>query len=272
MSPRRASPFLLGRQKKGTKEKATLLSATPSLRYGATWSARSRGSTAELAARLRRSAQTTAVSQFTKHARSDAHATPRPARPRRIQKGTHRTSTRAIASLRCARPRLAGASATRCESGAERSDGPGGCLAVRLSHPLLAAPAAGRLRGGTGVEAPVLRGLTRRGCPNGARQRAVSSAAHPATAPPQVCPVAQRRGRRLGVAFSLVTFSWRDKRKLPRRRARSPAPALGKGTPHRSASERSRPGFDKLSPNGNEVPWTQKDQPDKPTTQPLSFG
>ena len=43
MSPRRASPFLLGRQKKGTKEKATLLSATPSLRYGATWGARSRG-------------------------------------------------------------------------------------------------------------------------------------------------------------------------------------------------------------------------------------
>ena len=38
-----------------------------------------------------------------------------------------RTSTRAIASLRCARPRLAGASATRCAGAAERSDGPNGC-------------------------------------------------------------------------------------------------------------------------------------------------
>jgi hypothetical protein len=40
---RRRSGFLLLRQKKVTKEKATLLSATPSLRYGATWGARSRG-------------------------------------------------------------------------------------------------------------------------------------------------------------------------------------------------------------------------------------
>ena len=52
---------------------------------------------------------------------------------------------------------------------------------------------------------------------------------HPATAPPQVCPVAQRRGRRLGIAFSLVTFFWRSKRKLLRRRAHSPAPATCKG-------------------------------------------
>jgi len=41
-------------------------------------------------------------------------------------------------------------------------------------------------------------------------QRKASSTAHPATAPPQVCPFAQRRGRRLGVAFSLVTFFWRS--------------------------------------------------------------
>ncbi len=50
-------------------------------------------------------------------------------------------------------------------------------------------------------------------------QRKASSTAHPATAPTQVCPVAQRRGRRLGVAFSLVTFFWRSKRKLLARRA-----------------------------------------------------
>ena len=41
-----------------------------------------------------------------------------------------------------------------------------GCSAV---PPLLAEPAAGRLRGGTRVGARVLRQLTRRGCPSGAR-------------------------------------------------------------------------------------------------------
>ncbi len=44
-------------------------------------------------------------------------------------------------------------------------------------------------------------------------QRKASSTVHPATAPTQVCPTAKRRGRRLGVAFSLVTFFWRSKRK-----------------------------------------------------------
>ena len=93
------------------------------------------GCTAELAARLRRSARTTAVSQFTKHARSDAHATPRPARPRRIQKGTRESDIHP--GHRFARPHLAGASTTRCESWAERSDGPCGCSAVGCSvvHP-----------------------------------------------------------------------------------------------------------------------------------------
>ena len=59
------------------------------------------------------------------------------------------TSTRAIASLRCARPRLAGGSATRCANWAERSDGPNGCWLFGCSAvpPLLAAPAAGRLWG-----------------------------------------------------------------------------------------------------------------------------
>ncbi|AOG22530.1 hypothetical protein BSY15_2079 [Acidovorax sp. RAC01] len=70
-----------------------------------------------------------------------------------------------------ARPPRAGASATRCAGQAERSNGPNGCPAVRLfgcsaAPPLLAAPAAGRLWGGTRVAARVLRALTRRGCLN----------------------------------------------------------------------------------------------------------
>ncbi|MGV3683451.1 MAG: hypothetical protein ACO1PM_27540, partial [Acidovorax sp.] len=39
----------------------------------------------------------------------------------------------------------------------------------------------------------------------------------------------EAEGRRLGAAFSLVTFSWRPKRKLLRRRAHIPAPALKTG-------------------------------------------
>ena len=83
---RRASNFLSRRRKKVTKERATLLSATPSLRYGATWGARSRGAPWNSLCAAR-AAQTATASQSTKHARSDARATPRPARPRRIQKG-----------------------------------------------------------------------------------------------------------------------------------------------------------------------------------------
>ena len=49
ISPRRASHFLLLRQKKVTKEKATPLSATPALRYGATCGARVSRGLAELA-------------------------------------------------------------------------------------------------------------------------------------------------------------------------------------------------------------------------------
>jgi len=48
-SPRRATHFLLLRQKKVSKEKATPLSATPALRYGATCGARVSRGLAELA-------------------------------------------------------------------------------------------------------------------------------------------------------------------------------------------------------------------------------
>ena len=63
-------------------------------------------------------------------------------------------------------------------------------------------------------------------------QNAASSATPPQDRASQVAPIARQGdgGRRLGVAFSLVTFSWRRKRKLLRRRAHSPAPALGQAT------------------------------------------
>ena len=143
---RRASNFLSRRRKKVTKERATLLSATPSLRYGASWGARSRGAPWNSLCAAR-AAQTATASQLTKHARSDARATPRPARPRRIQKGTGGAD---IHTGHCfARPRLAGASATRCANWAEHSDGPCGCSAGGCLAPH---PCWLRLRrGGCGV-------------------------------------------------------------------------------------------------------------------------
>ena len=77
-----------------------------------------------------RAARTATASQFTKHGRFDAHATPQPPRRRRSQQGVgSRTSQQpnSRTGLCFARPRLAGASATRCAGGAERSDGPCGC-------------------------------------------------------------------------------------------------------------------------------------------------
>ncbi len=68
-------------------------------------------------------------------------------------------------------------------------------------------------------------------------ERSSKNAASSATPTPDPsiagCPRSPDRangGRRLGVAFSLVTFSWRRKRKLLRRRAHIPAPALNQGT------------------------------------------
>ena len=86
---RRRTHFLLLRQKKVSKEKATLLSV--SLRFAAGNLRCSRmGCAVELTARLWRFVQTTTASQFTRHARFDAHAHPMHCAPRHGQKGTRR--------------------------------------------------------------------------------------------------------------------------------------------------------------------------------------
>ncbi len=157
------------------------------------------------------------------------HAPPALRFSARAEGNPKRTSTRAIASLRSAPFRGRKRHALRKLGRAQRwPEWMSGCLDIRLP-PLLAAPAAGRLRGGMGVGAPMLRELTRRSCLNEARQREVSSAAHPATDTPQVCPFAQRRGRRLGVAFLLGTFLWRSKEKYLARRGDSRASARNPG-------------------------------------------
>ncbi|AVO35261.1 hypothetical protein C6570_14250 [Ottowia oryzae] len=62
VSARRPTCFLLLRQKKVGKEKATLLAATPSLRFGATWVGALAGWAAELTSLLRSFVRTTAAS------------------------------------------------------------------------------------------------------------------------------------------------------------------------------------------------------------------
>ena len=123
---RRRSNFLLLRQKKVTKEKATPLSASPALRYGATCGARGQGALrnslracgAPLKQPQRVSSRSACVLRHTRH----------PARcaPRRIQRGW---GTDIHTGHRFARPRFTGASASRCADWVERSEDPCGCSA-----------------------------------------------------------------------------------------------------------------------------------------------
>ncbi|RLJ39526.1 hypothetical protein C8C98_3268 [Acidovorax sp. 106] len=133
LSPRRATHFLLLRQKKVSKEKAT-----PSLRplrfaKGQTCVGAVAGCAAELTARLLRFVQTAAASQMTKHGRTCAHATPQLPRRRRSHRGWTAEQPNIHTGHRVARPSLAGASATRCAGWAERSNGPNGCSLPRPS-------------------------------------------------------------------------------------------------------------------------------------------
>ena len=130
------------------------------------------------------------------------HAHPLRCASRHGKKGTHRTAKRAIAALGLA---LAARSACAPSGRAQR-------WPVRFAafNPLLAAPAAGRLWGGMRVGARMLRELTRRVCPNGGPKARSELCGAPCKCPAAGLP---RRGRRLRVAFLLLTFLWRSKEK-----------------------------------------------------------
>ena len=151
--------------------------------------------------RATRSVQTTAASQSTMHARYDAHAHPANTPPQAQPQGVEQPDT----GHRCARPGAARREAP-APIEAERSDGP--CRPPSL----LAVPRSAVHGVGMGALAPMLRELIRRGCLNEARQRAVSSTAHPMREHRRL-PVAKRRDTDSRVAFSLLTFFWRSKRK-----------------------------------------------------------
>ena len=221
---RRRSNFLLLRHrmagpKKVTKEKATPLSASPALRYGATCGARGQGALrnslracgAPLKQPQRVSSRSACVLRHTRH----------PARcaPRRIQRGW---GTDIHTGHRFARPRFTGASASRCADWVERSEDPCGCSAVLGCPPPVAAPAAGRLRGGMGVEAPMLRHLTRRGCPSGAAQQQSEFHGAPRNRPGAGLPLRTAKGSQTWGRLSFGYFSLAKQRKVPRPPGRTP--------------------------------------------------
>ena len=191
------------RQRKVPKRKATLQSATPSRCYGANLRRGVCGVRRGTRFALARCARTTTASQITKHAREGAHATPQTPRRRRSQKGVGSPKARQPNSHTghcCAWPSLRIARGLR----------PGGVGRAKRRPVWMSAcgfpSGCAEERSGQRIRA--------RDCLSEA-----SSSETPLDASTAGCPFATRRGRRLGVAFSLVTFFWRSKRKLLARRA-----------------------------------------------------
>jgi hypothetical protein len=237
LSPRRATHFSLLRQRKVSQRKAT-----PSLRplrfaTGQTCVGAVAGCAVELALLLRSAARTTAASQFTKHARSDAHAHPTTAPPQAQPAGVDnrisnsRTAIRAIAALgpafaargACAREMVPSAAMARMD--------------VRLAGSLLYAPGARRARGGMRVGARMLRELTHRSCPSGAPQARSEFCGAPRDRAPQVAPQRSEGVADSRVALSLVPFFRRRERKGLARRGDIPASALNPSTPPKLENE-----------------------------------
>ena len=190
---RHASNFLSRRRKKVTKERATLLRA--SLRC-ATGNLRcsDRGCAAELTARYALRSNNCGKSVHEVRVSFGTRTHPLPCASRHAQKGTQRTSIRAIALLG---PAVAAHSARAYR--AEQRDGPCDCSAP---------PCGLRLRRGgcgvsMGVGAPMPCALTCRGCPSGARS---------AKRVPRRTPQAPRRrftpSHREGVADWGSPFFW----------------------------------------------------------------
>ena len=158
---------------------------------------------------LARCARTTTASQITKHARSDAHAHPPTAPPQAQPEGVGSQTAKQPHG-----PSLRSAHTARAQAPRAAQTGPSAAMArmdVRLRVPF-------RMRRGA-----------QRPADQGSRLFERSEFERdPAGREHRRLPAAKRRDAAYRVAFSLVTFSWRGKRKLLRRRAHTPAPALGK--------------------------------------------
>ena len=242
---RRRSNFLLLRHrmagpKKVTKEKATPLSASLRFASGNLRCSRPAGSRSN-SLRCASLRQSRALIRWP--LRSSAHT-------EGMGEPNSRTAPRAIASLGpllWAQAPCAG----RSLFGVERSDDPNGCLAV---HPLLAAPAAGRLRGGTRVGARVLRDLTRRGCPSGAAQQQSEFHGAPRKRTAAGLPRSAAQGSQTGGRLLLPSF-------LGDARKEGAPPGAHPGTrPRHRHAERSA-----------SHPQLLKNQPERPIVTPFTI-
>ncbi len=213
MSPRRASNFLLRRQKKVTKEKAPPSLRPPRGAWGRPASGRLRGTPQNslracgASFRQLRRARPRGMRAPTRM------LTPQPPRRRRSQQGwdsrtagqPHGPLLRSAARSRRKAPARSGPSA------AQRSNGPNGCW---LPKPLCMRRGAQWAGWHVCRRTHMLRGLARRSCLNGAAKQRSEFCGAPRPRAPQVAPAHSAGDADSGVAFSLVTFFWRPKRKL----------------------------------------------------------
>ena len=199
---RRRSNFLLLRHrmagpKKVTKEKATPLSASLRFASGNLRCSRPAGSRSN-SLRCASLRQSRALIRWP--LRSSAHTEGMGRRT-----AEQPTSIRAIASLgpilRAQVPRV-GHSA----DWVERSDDPCGCLDVRLSTPCWLRLRRGGCGVSMGVGAPMLRDLTRRGCPSGAAQQQSEFHGAPRNYPDAGLPLRTAKGSQTGGRLLLPSF------------------------------------------------------------------
>jgi len=236
---RRRSNFLSLRRKKVTKERATLLSVmeywgqtpislrcfaphppgAPKARWNGALTPKSNACDARSRGALRNSLRAFALRS---NSRSEsvnegvcpsAHARPAPCASRHGQKGPRQYG-----------PSLRSAPLGQALRAAKTR--PSAAMARVVPNPLLDAPVAECLRGGMRVGARMLRQLIRRICPNEALQARSELCGAPRKCFAAGCPVAQRRGRRQQGRLLFGDFLLATKRKLLRRRAHTPAPAL----------------------------------------------
>jgi len=196
-----ASVFLLLRQKKGTKEKATLRAASLRFAAGNLWCSVV-GCAAELAARCALRSNNRSESE---HEACVLRHTP----PHALRSSAHPEGTG------CGHPH--GPSLRW----AERSGGPKGCWLLGSPSPL-AAPAAGRLRGGTRVGARVLRCLARRSCLNEAPTARSEFCGPPRKRPAAGLPLRTAKGSQTGGRLFFANFLLAKQKKVSRPPGRQP--------------------------------------------------
>ena len=214
MCARRRSGFLLLRQKKVTKEKATLQAASLRFAAGKLRCSRPAGSRSN-SLRFTALRQSRALIRWPLRSSAQPEGNPGCGHP-------HGPSLRCAALGPISRAQAPRAAQARPSAAMAR--GLSGCPAVRLfgCPPPLAAPAAGRLWGGTRVGARVLRELNRRGCPSGAAQQQSEFHGAPRNRPDAGLPRSEAQGPQTGGRLSLAYFSLAKQRKVSRPPGRQP--------------------------------------------------